>query len=97
VSTSPTAPSQYGLVKPPAVQAALTLLPLEARVPIEDALAALSVDPRPAASQPSDAARRGENVLEQTVDAAGERWLVVYAVDDTAKRVTVVAVERVFV
>ena len=97
MSTNPAAAGLYGLIKPPAVRSALAQLPREARVGVEAALAALSAEPRPAASQPSDAALRGQALLELPVEAAGERWLVVYAVDDTAQRVTVAAVERLFV
>ena len=84
----------YGVLKPPPVQMALLRLPVEPRVSLDEALAALSAEPRPAASQSSDTLLRGQALLELSMDAGGERWLLIYAVDDVAKRVTVLAVER---
>jgi hypothetical protein len=87
----------FGLVKTPAVLARLARQPAEQRAGLEDALAGLCADPRPAGSQPSALRLRGHDVYELKVQAEAPGYLVLYVVNEAEARVTVVAVEKVLV
>lgn len=87
----------YGLVKTPAAQAALAGLPAGRRAQLEDALAGLCAGPQPPESRRSALRLRGHKLYELPVQADPPSYLVMYAVNEPALRVTVVAVERLFV
>ena len=95
---APPAPSiVYGVAKAPSVQDLLKKQTATIRQHLEDAIGALSYNPRPPSSRVSPISGLAVPVLELPVETTSPKYLLVYFVEDTKEKVTLMAIMPIFV
>jgi hypothetical protein len=95
---APPAPSiVYGVAKAPSVQDLLRKQTASIRQHLEDAISNLSYNPRPPNSKVSPISGLALPILELLVETTSPKYLLVYFVEDNKEKVTLMAIQTIFV
>ncbi len=89
----PAAVIVYGVAKVPSVQDLLKKQTATMRQNLEDAIGALSYNPRPPNSQPVNGVPAAMGLMQWPVETTAPKYLLIYTVEDAKEKVTLIAIQ----